>query len=161
MQCAFCGATLEPGTKTCSQCGAEVGIGNPNPVPAAEEPIPEAFPLADPDAQPVEVPEPVDPKRATFADIAFAATQKAPGSIQANLGVISLVLGIISLCTFIFSLCGAIVPVIGIILGVIGLKSKNKRQAMAGIVLSVIGLVLAITMTVLAIWLFLSLPTGN
>ena len=155
MQCAYCGATLKPDEKVCSQCGAEVAPANPQAASVPEEPIPEAFPYADPGAQtaePSEPPtglEPVTPAPVSFADVAVAAANTAPGNNRSILAYASLMLGVLSLCSSFFALCGAIVPVIGIILGVISLKSANRGLAVGGIVLNGLGLLLAIIFTIL------------
>jgi hypothetical protein len=155
MQCAYCGATLKPDEKVCSQCGAEVAPANPQAASILEEAIPEAFPYADPGAQtaepsgPTTGAEPVTPAPVSFADVAVAAANTAPGNNRSVLAYASLMLGVLSLCSSFFALCGAIVPVIGIILGVISLKSANRGVAVAGIVVNGLGLLLAIIFTIL------------
>ena len=170
MQCAYCGATLKPGSKVCDACGAEVAPANPPTAHISENPIPEAFPYVDPSAQPVEPPvethtsepEPVAYNPATFADIAAAAEKAVPANNPSWLAIASLFLGIFSLCGSFFALCGAIVPVIGIILGVISLKSSNRGLAVSGIVLNGIGLFLAILFTILmGVMGFFSARSGN
>jgi len=67
-----------------------------------------------------------------------------------NMGVAALVLGIISLVIGVFSAgslgwAGAIMAVVGIILGVLGRKNTEKAGiATAGMVCSIIGLVLCL-----------------
>ncbi len=170
MQCAFCGATLKPGSKFCEQCGAEVAPANPPAAFVSEDPIPEAFPYIDPSAQPVEPPvtepvaEAVRPAPATFADIAVAAAQPTPANNPSMLAIASLVLGVLSLCASFFALCGAVVPVIGIILGIISLKKPlaSRGLAIGGIILNGAGLLMAVLFTVLigAMGYFANLP-GN
>jgi hypothetical protein len=58
------------------------------------------------------------------------------------------VLGILSLCGSPFLWCTGTLSVIGIILGVLGIKSSSRNLAIAGIVLSVVGLVVAIILRV-------------
>jgi hypothetical protein len=174
MQCAFCGATLKPGSKVCDACGAEVAPANPPNASVSEEPIPEAFPYADPSAQPVETPveasasisEPPAYTPATFADIAVAAEKAA--SINPNptpvLAIVSLVLGVISLCASFFALCGAPISIIGIILGILSLRKPSPQRGLAigGIVLNSIGLLLAILFTILIGAMgFISSSSGN
>ena len=66
------------------------------------------------------------------------------------MGVASLVLGIISLVIGLFSAgslgwFGAILAILGIILGAVGKKNAEKKgMAQAGLVLSIIGLVLCL-----------------
>ncbi len=174
MQCAYCGATLKPDEKVCSQCGAKVAPANPQAASVPEEAIPEAFPYADPGAQtaepsePVTVDEPttgagpVTPAPVSFADVAVAAANTAPGNNRSVLAYASLMLGVLSLCSSFFALCGAIVPVIGIILGVISLKSTNRGVAVAGIVINGLGLLLAVIFTILiGVMGFFSSLNGN
>jgi hypothetical protein len=166
MQCAYCGATLKPDEKVCSQCGAEVAPANPPAAPFQEESIPEAFPYAEPGAQmaetsePVTVTEPATPAPMPLADIAGAAAISAPGSSRSVLAVASLVMGTLSLCSSFFALCGAPISVIGIILGIMSLKSSKRGLAVAGIALSGLGLLMAILFTLLmgVMGYFSSLP---
>jgi hypothetical protein len=72
-----------------------------------------------------------------------------PGAMRLNpayehdkLAIASLILGIVSLPAAIFSLFTLPIPITGIVLGIVSLKRK-KSFAIAGIVLSVIGLVLS------------------
>jgi hypothetical protein len=156
MQCAFCGATLHPGSKTCSQCGAEVAGANP-PVASIpqEEPIPEAFPYVDP-SQPVEPPaaapepEPAPYAPATFADIAAAADKATPVTSFSGLAIASLVLGVLSLCSVFFGLCGAPIPIIGLVLGILSLRKTPilRNLAIGGIALNGVGLLLAIVYSI-------------
>jgi hypothetical protein len=155
MQCAYCGATLKPGSKVCDACGAEVAPANLPAPSVSEEPIPEAFPYAEADAQAVETPvatsvaEQVTPAPVSFADILIAAPNTAPVNNRSLLAIASLVLGVIGLCSSFFALCGAPVSVIGIILGITSLKSSNRNLAVAGIVLNGVGLLMAVLFTIL------------
>lgn len=60
-----------------------------------------------------------------------------------GLALASMVLGIIGLVAWFLPMFGLPISINGLILGVFALKSKNSGKATAGIVLSVIGLVLA------------------
>ena len=169
MQCAYCGATLKPGAKECSQCGAEVAPARPSDAPGAsvaEDPIPEAFPYADPSQAvetPLTAPEPeaVTPAPLSFADIA-AAANPAPANNLSTLAIASLVLGVFSLCASFFALCGAPVSIVGLILGAISLKSSRRGIAVCGIVLNGAGLLLAVIFTILiGVMGFFSSRSGN
>jgi hypothetical protein len=63
--------------------------------------------------------------------------------------LMSAALGVLSLCTGLIPMLGTIFGVGGIILGILGRRSENKRMALAGIVLSIIGLLTAIIYSVL------------
>jgi hypothetical protein len=58
--------------------------------------------------------------------------------------ITSLVLGILSMLAWCIPLCGAPVTIAGLVLGIMGLNSTKRNMAIAGIVLSSIGLVLTI-----------------
>jgi hypothetical protein len=68
----------------------------------------------------------------------------APASDRKGFAIASLVLGILSLCGSVSLWCGGIISVIGIVLGALGMNSKSKSMAVAGIILSALGLLLAI-----------------
>ncbi|MGB8213700.1 MAG: DUF4190 domain-containing protein [Anaerolineales bacterium] len=70
----------------------------------------------------------------------------APAPARGNQGfaIASLVLGILSLCTSISFWCGGLISVVGIVLGALGVNSKSKSMAIAGIILSALGLILTI-----------------
>lgn len=56
-------------------------------------------------------------------------------------------LGLISLCIAIIPVCGGVASVLGIILGMISLKTEHSRSAVAGVALSVLGMLITITYT--------------
>ena len=58
--------------------------------------------------------------------------------------IASLVLGIIGLIAWLIPLFGLPISIVGLILGIKDMKSHNRGLAIAGIVLCILGLVLAI-----------------
>jgi hypothetical protein len=70
----------------------------------------------------------------------------APTQVPEKRGfaIASLVLGILSLCGSLNFLCGGLLSVIGIVLGALGVNSRSKSMAIAGIILSALGLILTI-----------------
>ncbi len=60
------------------------------------------------------------------------------------LGLFSVAMGIISLCAAIIPMCGAASSLLGLGLGMIGRRSDNKKMATAGILVSSLGLIIAI-----------------
>jgi hypothetical protein len=54
-------------------------------------------------------------------------------------------LGLLSLCIAIIPVCGGVASVLGIILGMISLKTEHSRSAIAGVAISILGLLIAIT----------------
>ena len=58
--------------------------------------------------------------------------------------IISLVLGVLTLCAWIFPICGFPLGIAGIVLGYLGMKApEQKNLAIAGMVLSGLGILLA------------------
>ena len=66
-----------------------------------------------------------------------------------GLSIASLVLGILSLCASGVIWCGGILGLVGLILGILGINTRGKSMAIAGIILSAIGLVLTIVFRVI------------
>ncbi len=62
--------------------------------------------------------------------------------------IASLVLGLLSLCGSAVFWCGGPLSVIGTVLGALGMNSKGKGMAIAGIILSALGLIIAIILRV-------------
>lgn len=60
------------------------------------------------------------------------------------LALFSAAVGLLSLCAALLPICGAILGVLGLISGWLGIKSDNEKIAIAGIILSAIGLLIAI-----------------
>jgi hypothetical protein len=54
-------------------------------------------------------------------------------------------LGLFSLCTAIIPVCGGVMSLLGIILGLASLKTEHSRSAVAGVAISVLGMLIAIT----------------
>ncbi len=63
--------------------------------------------------------------------------------------LMSAALGVLSLCTGLIPIAGTVLGIMGIIFGILGRRSESKRMAMAGIVLSVIGVMTAVIFSVL------------
>lgn len=54
-------------------------------------------------------------------------------------------LGLLSLCVAIIPVCGGVASVLGIILGFVSLKTEQSKSAVAGIAISILGLLITIT----------------
>ncbi|HLO13834.1 MAG TPA: hypothetical protein VK206_03325 [Anaerolineales bacterium] len=61
-------------------------------------------------------------------------------------------LGLISLCGAIIPICGGIASLLGIITGLASLKTEHSKSAIAGVAISVLGMLIAISY---AIFLYL------
>jgi hypothetical protein len=79
-----------------------------------------------------------------------AQPMPAPGD-RRGLAIAALVLGIISLCGSIFWFCSGPLAMVGIVLGVLSRNSSARSMANAGIILGVIGIVLAIVFLILTL----------
>jgi hypothetical protein len=60
------------------------------------------------------------------------------------LSLASASLGVMSLCLAIVPLCGGIASVLGIVFGLFSLKTENSRTALAGVIISILGIVVTI-----------------
>lgn len=60
------------------------------------------------------------------------------------LAIASAALGIISLCAAIIPLFGGIISFLGIIAGMYSLRTENNKAAMAGVIISSLGLLITI-----------------
>jgi hypothetical protein len=63
------------------------------------------------------------------------------------LSLASASLGIMSLCLAIVPVCGGIASVLGIVCGVIAQRNDSGKTAVAGIIISVLGLVITLVYT--------------
>ncbi|HET9906634.1 MAG TPA: hypothetical protein VFQ23_08330 [Anaerolineales bacterium] len=54
-------------------------------------------------------------------------------------------LGLLSLCVAIIPACGGVASVLGIILGLASLKTEHSRAAIAGVAISILGMLITIT----------------
>lgn len=83
-------------------------------------------------------------------------------NISNNKAIAALILGILSIVTLIFTGVGIILGVIGLILGILGLKEidrfkqEGRKMAVAGIVCSVIGILLPIILVVISFFAFVN-----
>ena len=69
------------------------------------------------------------------------------------LALASAALGVMSLCLAIIPACGAVTSVLGILAGLFSMKTENTKTALAGVVLSILGIVVTIVYT-LFLYLF-------
>jgi len=99
----------------------------------------------------VPVPEPEAPVEVLHGPYAAPddyGPQPASPSAPAQMAITSLILGIVSLCFSCCCLIGLPTAIVGIVLGNRGLESRHRGFAIAGIVLSVLGLLAALGMTI-------------
>jgi hypothetical protein len=74
----------------------------------------------------------------------------APTGDKKGLAIASLVLGILSLCASLGWWCGGPISIVGLVLGFLGVKSSGKSMAVAGMILSAIGLLLTIVFLIIS-----------
>jgi len=67
------------------------------------------------------------------------------------MALLSALFGFFSLCGGLIPACGATGSVVGILLGIFGMKSENRKVAILGIVLSIMGLTISIVYAILLI----------
>ena len=60
------------------------------------------------------------------------------------LSLASAALGLMSLCLAIVPLCGGVASVLGIVFGLFSLKTENSKTALAGVVISALGILVTI-----------------
>jgi hypothetical protein len=65
------------------------------------------------------------------------------------MALFSIGLGILSLCAALIPMCGAASSLLGIGLGLLGLRSENRKLAMGGICVSILGLLISIVYAVM------------
>lgn len=63
--------------------------------------------------------------------------------------LLSAALGVLSLCAGLIPVAGTVLGIAGIIFGVLGRRSENRRMAIAGIILSIVGALTAVIYSVL------------
>jgi hypothetical protein len=61
-------------------------------------------------------------------------------------------LGLISLCGAIIPICGGVASLLGIILGLSSLKTEHSKSAIAGVAISVLGMLITITYAIFLYW---------
>ena len=72
------------------------------------------------------------------------APAPADGGNRRIMAIGSLVLGVINLCAWFLPICGVPLGIAGVVLGYLGMKDTSQRNlAIAGMVLSAIGILLA------------------
>ncbi|MBL8063120.1 MAG: hypothetical protein JNK32_08890 [Anaerolineales bacterium] len=63
--------------------------------------------------------------------------------------IMSAACGVLSLCVGLIPIAGTVFGIAGIVLGILGRRSENKKAAIAGIILSIIGILTTVIFSVL------------
>lgn len=83
----------------------------------------------------------------------YAAPVASPGGGKA---IASLVLGIVGLVAWYLPVIGYPVTIVGLVMGVMGMKSSRRGMAIAGVVLSALGLLITIINSALGVYMALT-----
>lgn len=75
---------------------------------------------------------------------------------NSGLAITSFVLGLVGLITWLVPICGFPMNLLGVIFGAMSLKSQQRGLAIAGLVMSIIGIVATITNSILGVALNLN-----
>ncbi len=140
MICESCGREVQPGEKFCQSCGAEI-VEKKDVVETAAPATETAYTVDAPTSQIME-----------------SAKKAEPAVDKPGFAIAGLVLGIVSAVAWLLMiLISYITGIVGIIMSVKGLKTSRKNMAIAGLILNIIGLVLAVAFHCLATCLAMSL----
>lgn len=63
------------------------------------------------------------------------------------LSIASAALGLMSLCLAIIPICGGITSILGIVCGTISLRTEHSQTALAGVIISILGVVITLVYT--------------
>ena len=74
---------------------------------------------------------------------------------RSNLATASMVIGIISLVAWLLPICGGPIAIIGLVLGIMAWNSAKHNKAVAGVVMSVLGIVATIINAAAGITMFM------
>ena len=141
MFCESCGSPVPDGQTNCPNCGAAVYQAAPQPAaqPVYQQPV-----YQQPVAQPV-----YQQPLVQAQPIVMAAPQ--PVRKTNGWGIAGLIFGILTLVTCWIPVVPLILGFFGLVLSIIGLCMKNagKGQAIAGLILTIIGAIIGACMTLL------------
>lgn len=172
MNCTYCGAKIPDGDKTCPACGGAVGGEDSIPAPSpyyietvgVDKPAPKKKKAAPAIVDVPPVPEPGTPAEVVDEPPAPATVEEqikeavAMPEVQSiindrsNWAIASLVLGLLGLGSFIIPVvCSLLSSVPAIILGAMSLKSRQRKFAIAGIVLGIVEIVAGIIFAVASV----------
>ena len=151
MKCPNCGSDVPAGAHFCDHCGAPI---NPDAVIPTAEPLPPASGFAGPNPEPYgppsgpAYPPPPPPSFGSYnppSATAFDATPEVvtPSLPSSPMGMVALILGILAVVLS-WIACGGIIAIPGLIVGYLSLKTSGRQMGIIGMILSGIGLVIAI-----------------
>jgi hypothetical protein len=87
----------------------------------------------------------------------FSSSPAPASGNERIMAIASLVLGVINLCSWFFPICGIPLSLVGLVLGFLGMKDPSQKTlAIAGMVLSGLGLIAACINAALGAYLAVS-----
>lgn len=131
-------------------------------MPPALSPRPSAAPVTKP-AGPVLIPAAAVANLATRTPHELPVRPIAssnPNHLVDNLAIAALVLGAVAIPASLLSLLTIFIPVLGLVFGIIALKSNRHGLALAGVILSALGLLLSLALLSFGLWAKHNLGNG-
>jgi len=179
MICTNCGSNFADNEMFCKKCGTSkdsIIQATPVDAPAVNAPVvplPDAAPVVPlPDAAPAYPPQPPPPGTSAYPpqaqyappqggamhgvppqNYAYGTYPHPVKTVGSGAAIASLVLGIVGLIMWLLPILGYPVTIVGLVLGIKGRKSIKRGVAIAGIILSSIGLFLTIVNSIVGAYL--------
>ena len=164
MKCPNCGSDIPDGSRFCDHCGAPI---NPNASIPTAEPLPSGVDYGSPEPEPVTPPSGpaypppppasfggFNPPSATPFD---AIPQVVSPTQNSSMGTWALILGIVAVALSCVG-CGGLVSIAGLITGYLSLKTSSRQMGIIGMILSGVGIIIAIIATFI---IFAGILNGN
>lgn len=157
MFCESCGASIPDGQSFCSNCGAAAPVqaapaAQPAPQPAAQpqpaQPVQQYAQPAPQPAQPVQqYVQPVQQVQPVYVQPVVAVPAQPRKS--SGMAIAGLIMGIFAVILCWFPVVNWVLALLGLIFSIVGIAKKNggaKGAAIAGLILTILGVVLSIAM---------------
>mgnify|MGYP002715331137 CR=1 FL=1 len=169
INCPFCGESNESGVKFCTNCGTKLEMKEAGADSRAAEPISspqEEIAINYERTAPV-YSEPALSSQSSDAVVGnhttpvYSSTENTgAGSNAKGLAIASMVCGILSLLCCCIWYIGGILAIVGLVLGIISIRkgTEGRGMAMAGIITSVLGLVIGISLMLFGVFIAMTDP---
>ena len=153
MFCESCGASIPDGQSFCSNCGAAAPVqpeaqAAPQPAPQPVQPVQQ---YAQPAPQPVQPVQQYTPPVQQVQPVYVQPVVAVPAQPRKSSGmaIAGLIMGIFALVLCWVPVVNWILGLLGLIFSIIGIAKKNggaKGAAIAGLILTILGVVLSVVM---------------
>ena len=143
MYCESCGSFINDGEAFCSNCGSPAPRGS---APAAPSPAPAPAPAPQATVQPITQPVQTAYQQPQYQQPVIITPIDNRTRIN-GAATAGLIFGIINLCTSWIPLLNGIPAILGLIFSIAGVSKKNaggKGRAIAGLIMSSVGLFICI-----------------